>query len=121
MPAKKAKRTTEEKKLLAGPCYICEKKGCQMACLHCGIAFHPHCDMHEHCPNAPAQDGDGEQDMGGPGPAMPPCDGKCGGMYATPENAAVRMRCVHAGINFKPRLTISKGSNISMGRHISLG
>ena len=82
MPAKKAKRTTEEKKLLAGPCYICEKKGCQMACLHCGIAFHPHCDMHDHCPNAPAQDGDGEQDMGGVGPAMPPCDGKCGGMYA---------------------------------------
>ena len=82
MPAKKAKRTTEEKKLLAGPCYICEKKGCQMACLHCGIAFHPHCDMHDHCPNAPAQDGDGEQDMGGVGPAMPPCDGKCGSIYA---------------------------------------
>ena len=53
-----------------------------MACLHCGVAFHRHCDMHDHCPNAPAQDGDGGQDMGGVGPAMPPCDGKCGGMYA---------------------------------------
>ena len=95
MPAKKAKRTPEEKKLLAGPCYICEKKGCQMACLHCGIAFHPHCDTHDHCPNAPTQDGDDEQDMGGVGPAMPPCDGKCGGIYNPIQLYAHKYRQLH--------------------------
>ena len=51
MPTKKAKKTAEEKRLLAGPCHICEKKGCQIACLHYGISFHPHCDKHNIRPN----------------------------------------------------------------------
>ena len=49
-----------------------------MACLHRGIAFHPHCDKHDICPNAPAQDNDDEQDMHGVGPSLAPCEGQCG-------------------------------------------
>ena len=82
MPAKKAKKTPEEKRLLVGPCHVCEKKGCQMACLHCGIAFHPHCGKHDIYPNAPAQDNDDEQDMRGVGPLLAPCEGRCGCIYA---------------------------------------
>ena len=86
MPTKKAKKTPEEKRLFAGPCHICEKKGCQMACLHCRIAFHPHCDKHDMCPNAPAQDSDAEQDMREVGPSLAPCEGRCGSICGCAED-----------------------------------
>ena len=41
MPTKTSKKSPEHKKMLADPCYICDKKGCQMACLHCNVAFTP--------------------------------------------------------------------------------
>ena len=34
-----------------------------MACLHCNVAFHAHCDKHGICPNAPILQCDDEQDM----------------------------------------------------------
>ena len=40
---KKSKKNPELKKLMGGSCYICyicEKNGCQMAGLHCNVAFH---------------------------------------------------------------------------------
>ena len=66
MPPKKSKKSPELKKLMGGPgyiCYICDKKGCQMAYLHCNVAFHTHCDKHGICPNAPAPQNDDEQDL----------------------------------------------------------
>ena len=67
MSLKKSKKSRELKKLMGGPCYICEKKGCQMACLHCNVTFHAHCAKHDICPNAPAPQSDDEQDMHGVG------------------------------------------------------
>ena len=63
MPPKKSKKSLALKKLMGSPCYICyncEKKGYQMACLHCNVAFHALCNK---CPNAPAPQSDDEQDM----------------------------------------------------------
>ena len=53
MPPKKSKKSLELTKLMGGSCYICEKRGCQTACLHCNGAFHAHCDKHDICSNAP--------------------------------------------------------------------
>ena len=64
--SKKSKKSPELKKLMGGPCYICyvcEKKGCQIACLHCNVELHAHYDKHDICPNAPTLQSDDEQDM----------------------------------------------------------
>ena len=58
-----SKQIQKEPKVMGGPCYICEKKGCQMACLDCNVAFHAHCGKHDICPNAPVAQSDNEQDM----------------------------------------------------------
>ena len=67
MPPKKSKKSPEIKKLMGNPCYICKKKGYQMACLHCNVPFHAHCDKHDICPHGSTPQSHDKQNMHGVG------------------------------------------------------
>ena len=68
----------EKKKLLQTACHICNKKGCQAACLLCNVAFHTRCDPHDPCPSAPEFAGINF----GIQPRLAPCEGQCGSEHA---------------------------------------